>query len=89
MSENDSYTGDSERFDEDEILDELERRGIARPVGENHNAGGVCKNDGCDNTVPEPSRKSLNLGASDGFCNLNCKLEWEEKGARRRTDTDQ
>lgn len=63
---------------ETEILEDLERRGIARPIPEYETAGEPCANPACDELVPENSHKSLNLGLSSGCCSLACLLEVED-----------
>lgn len=61
--------------DEEEVLDGLVGRGLARPIEEHERAGQKCLNPECDETVPENSHKKMNLGASSGYCNVLCLME--------------
>ena len=70
-------TDNSEIFNEEEIIQELQDQGIARSLPEHTHTVNTCRNDGCDSTVPKNSYKTLNLGASGGFCTIDCRLEWE------------
>lgn len=62
---------------EKEILEDLERRGTARPIPTYETADELCANPECDEPVPENSHKTLNLGLSSGCCSLACLLEVE------------
>lgn len=64
---------------EEDVLDSLEDRGIARPIEEHKRAGQPCLNPECDETVPENSHKKMNLGAPAGYCNVICLMEDEKR----------
>lgn len=67
------------RVTEEEILDDLVERGIARPIPKYETAGDECALDGCEKPVPENDHKSLNLGIESGFCSLLCMMEAEDQ----------
>lgn len=64
---------------EEEILDDLVARGIARPIPKYETAGDECNLDGCDKPVPENDHKTMNLGLEDGYCSVGCLLEAEDQ----------
>lgn len=68
-------TANGERITEEEILDDLQRRGIARPIPKYDTAGDVCRADGCENIVPENDHKTMSFGLKDGYCGLACYLD--------------
>lgn len=64
---------------EEEILDDLVARGIARPIPKYETAGDECARDGCTEPVPENDHKSLNLGIESGYCSALCLMEAEDE----------